>query len=73
MLTYINADADSVSEGAFDSPKPLREVLAKRIIKIAKRGERNQQLLCSDALVTAYLLKSARPPESDGEPEGSRP
>jgi hypothetical protein len=35
----------------------VREMLAKRIIEIAKRGERNQQLLCSDALghLATYL------------------
>ena len=52
---------------------PVREILAKRIIEIANRGERNQQLLCSDALghLAAYMRMAA--PESDGEPEGSRP
>ena len=54
----------NLSDQQEGGPEHTREILAKRIIQLAERGERNQARLCKEALDTLAmtLMNEERPP-----------
>jgi hypothetical protein len=54
----------NLSDQQESDPEHAREILAKRIIQLAGRGERNQARLCREALnsLAITLMNEERPP-----------
>ena len=52
----LRAAYDEAVARLLDQPDVVREIIAKRLVALAARGERNARRLCDEALITEGFL-----------------